>query len=135
MACWQLWLKYIKNIARTVRLSIRTISGEDLAGANASEDALSIRKDVDFQTRDNMLINWDKALKDLTRLAMMLYFKDIRGKSIYIDMMDELEVNVEFYNPAAPTFDQIIKETRELLDGGLIDEYEALVRVWVDFRS
>jgi len=46
----------LKNVARTVGLSIKTVAGEDLSGANASADALSIRENIDYRTRDNKKI-------------------------------------------------------------------------------
>jgi len=123
-----------RNIARTVGLSIKTIMGEDPAGANASGDALSIRENIDLKTRDNMKIEWDITLNKLTKLLMILTTQNIKGTDIYVDTMDELEMLVEFYNPSTPTFEQMVTEVRSLLDGGLIDLKTALYRLWVDTK-
>ena len=42
---------------------------------------------------------------------------------------------MEFYNPAKPTFEQVIDETQKLIDGGQIDELGGLMRTWVDTRT
>jgi hypothetical protein len=46
-----------ENIARTVKLSIKTIMGKDTAGANESDKALIIRENQDNKTRSNKLIS------------------------------------------------------------------------------
>jgi hypothetical protein len=65
---------------------------------------------------------------------MILNTQKINGNDIYVDTFDELEIFVEFYNPATPTFEQTVTEVRSLLDGGLIDLKTALYRLWVDTK-
>jgi len=120
------------NIARTVGLSIKTIKGSDLSGANASADALSIRENIDLRTRDNKLISWKSSLNYLTYLFLVLDSVQIKNNVIYVDDYEDFEIITEFYNPSTPTFEQEISEVRDLIDAGLIDHLGGLERLWVD---
>ena len=129
-----------KNIAKTVGLSIKTVMGEDLSGANASADALSIRENVDLRTRDNKIIAWNEALIKLSKLALILDSAEVIGNGegmqvIKVNSLEEIEILVEFYNPVTPTFKQKAEEVKELLDAGLIDKKRGLYRLWEDLKS
>jgi len=124
-----------KSIARTVGLSIKTIMGEDLSGANASAESLSIRENTDFRTRDNKKIAWIEALKELTILLLTLDTAEIRGSSVYVQLNEDVIVDIEMYNPAQPTTEQMVKEINSLDKAGLIDEYGKLYRFWVELSK
>ena len=121
-----------RNIATSVGLSLKTIMGNDPAGANASSDALSIRENIDLKTRDNMKIEWNIALQKLAKLLLILDTQKVINSNVYVDPLEELEILVEFYNPATPTFEQIALEVKGLLESGLIDLKTALYRLWVE---
>ena len=95
-----------KSIARTVGLSFKTITGEDLGGANASADALAIRENIDFRTRENMVVSWSEGLNKLYKLLLMLTTIEIKGNDVYVNSLEDIEISTEFYNPSTPTFEQ-----------------------------
>ena len=121
-----------KSIGRTVGLSVKTITGEDLGGANASADALSIRENVDFRTRESMVVTWTEGLSKLYKLLLMLTTLESKGEIIYLNSLKDIEVNVELYNPSTPTFEQEMEEVNNLISYGLIDHLGGLYRLWVD---
>lgn len=124
-----------ENIARTVKLSIKTIMGKDESGANASDKALSIRENIDSRTRATKIISWNETLVKLYKLIMILNTAEVKGSYVQVDTLDELNVAVEFYNPATPTFEQMIDEVQKLIDGGLIDQLGGLKRLWIDLAG
>jgi hypothetical protein len=121
-----------KSIARTVGLSIKTIMAEDMAGANSSGDALSIRENIDLKTRDNKLISWKETLLSLFKLLLILNTREVVNNVVNVNTLNEVDLNIEFYNPATPTFEQEVQEVRELIDAGLIDHLGGLMRLWVN---
>lgn len=121
-----------KSIARTVGLSFKTITGEDLGGANASADALAIRENIDFRTRENMVVSWSEGLNKLYKLLLMLTTIEIKGNDVYVNSLEDIEISTEFYNPSTPTFEQEVEEVNKLIEYGLIDHLEGLTRLWVD---
>lgn len=121
-----------KSIAKTVGLSFKTILGEDLGGANQSGEALSIRENVDFRTRENMVVSWSEAISKLYKLLVVLSTIDIEKGNGYVDNLDEIEIKVELYNPSTPTFEQEVEEVNKLIEYGLLDRKNALYRLWVD---
>jgi len=121
-----------KSIARTVGLSFKTITGEDLGGANASADALAIRENIDFRTRENMVVSWSEGLNKLYKLLLVLTTVEIKGNDVYVNSLEDIEISTEFYNPSTPTFEQEVEEVNKLIEYGLIDHLEGLTRLWVD---
>lgn len=124
-----------ENIARTVKLSIKTIMGKDESGANASDKALAIRENIDSRTRATKIISWNETLVKLYKLIMILNTAEVKSNFVQVDTLDELSVAVEFYNPATPTFEQMIDEVQKLIDGGLIDQLGGLKRLWIDLAG
>lgn len=122
----------LKNVARTVGLSIKTVAGEDLSGANASADALSIRENIDYRTRDNKKIGWNETLIKLAKVLLILTDIEVYDNYIVTKDVEDIEINIEFYNPSTPTFEQTAAEVRDLIDAGLIDPLNGLMRLWFE---
>jgi hypothetical protein len=125
-------IEILKNVSRATGLSIKTLLGEDPAGANSSAEALSIRENLDLRTRQNKEIAWNEGIKKLIKLLMILNTMEQIGNNVFVNPLEELEVNIEFYNPATPTFEQLSKEVSFLKEQGLLSKYEALMRLWFD---
>jgi hypothetical protein len=66
---------------------------------------------------------------------MILDTSKIVKNVVTVNTLDDMEVNVEFYNPTTPTFEQMIEEVGKLLDAGLIDDEGALERLWIDLSN
>lgn len=120
------------QISTVSGLSTKTLSGADYRGANESGEALLVRENQDLKTRENMVVIYSTALKKLYKLLLILTTAEYKGENIYVNSLEDLEVTVEFYNPASPTFKQLAEEVSFLLDNGLIDNYGALERLWID---
>jgi len=119
----------LKNALMTTGLSPVTI-GYDLAGANSSGEALSIREKTSMRTRSEKIHRWDIALKELTKLILSLSdIKSIQDKN-YIKDYSNYDVNVSFAEYESPTFDAIVGSLGTALDNGLIDEETALKKLW-----
>ena len=122
-----------RQISAVSGLSVKTLSGNDSGGANESGQALLVRENQDLKTRENMAVIYGSALKKLFKLLIMLKDPIQLGQQVIkVKTYKDLEVQVEFYNPAQPTFEQVGEEVSFLLDGGLIDLHTALVRLWVE---
>lgn len=121
-----------KSIARTVGLSFKTLIGEDLGGANASGEALAIRENIDFRTRENMVVTWNEALSKLYKLLLILTTVEIKGQNLQVDAFKDTDIYVEFYNPSSPTFEQEVEEVNKLIEYGMIDHLGGLYKLWVD---
>ena len=125
------------DIASSVGLSSKTLSGIEEAGANASAEALGLRSNVDYRTRDLKIQSWKKSISDLIKLLLILSSLD--GNSVTINL-DELELTIKFYDPAnfqagTPTIQQKIETIKPAYDGGLIDLRGALDYIWSDTKS
>ena len=120
------------QISTVSGLSVKTLSGQDMGGANESAEALIIRENQDLRTRENMIVVYNNALKKLYKLLLMLTDMEVIGDTVIVNPYNDLQINIEFYNPASPTFSQIAEEVSFLLDNGLIDNYGALERLWID---
>lgn len=122
----------LTGISRDVGLSLKTLLNESSAGANSSAEALIVRDEVDLKTAELKAIGWKEALEQLYKVLLILETATFKGEVLEIDPLDDIKILVELYNPAKPTFSQVVQEVKDLLDAGLIDELGALERLWVE---
>ena len=125
------------DIASSVGLSSKTLSGVEDAGANASAKALGLRSNVDYRTRDLKIQSWRKTLVDVVKLLLALH--SLEGQTVSLDL-DSIDVNVNFYDPAnfqagEPSLDQKINTIKLAYDTGLIDLDGAVRFVWNDVMT
>ena len=121
-----------EDISSSVGLSVKALASKDLSGANQSGDALAIRENVDFRTRENMVVIWSEALRKLFKLLLVLSTTEATESNMTVETLDDIDIQVEFYNPSTPTFEQEVEECARLLEAGLMDHYGVLERLWLD---
>lgn len=122
------------DIASSVGLSSKTLSGVEDAGANASAEALGLRSNVDYRTRDLKIQSWKKSLRDLVQL--MLALDSLDGITL-TQTFDDIDIQINFYDPAnfqvgKPSIQQKLETMKIAYDSGLIDLEGALQYVWSD---
>lgn len=118
----------------TTGLSPATI-GLDLAGANASGEALNIRERVSMRTRATLIDVWTNALKQVCVLLLRLHqaVENINGEYYEIYLPDlQNDITVEFAEYEAPTFDQKVQSLDQAMQAGLIDRESALRQLYPD---
>lgn len=125
------------DIASSVGLSSKTLSGVEDAGANASAEALGLRSNVDYRTRDLKIQSWRKSLIDLIKL--MLTLNSLDGQTA-TDTYDDIDIQINFYDPAnfqvgKPVLKQKLDTIKVAYDSGLIDLDGALQYIWSDTMS
>lgn len=125
------------DIASSVGLSSKTLSGVEDAGANASAEALGLRSNADYRTRDLKIQSWKKSLRDLVQL--MLALDSLDGMTV-TQTFDDIDININFYDPAnfqvgKPSIQQKLETIKVAYDSGLIDLDGALEYVWSDTMS
>ena len=122
------------DISSSVGLSSKTLSGVEDAGANASAEALGLRSNVDYRTRDLKIQSWKHSVKQLVKLLLVM--QSIDGIVIQ-ETYDDIDININFYDPAnfqagTPSIQQKLDTIIKAYQNGLIDLEGALEYVWGD---
>lgn len=125
------------DVASSVGLSSKTLSGIEEAGANASAQAIGLRSNADYRTRDLKIQSWGKSVSNLVKLLLALSSIE---EDVITDTFDETELIVEFYDPAnfqvgVPTIKQKIETIKPAFESKLIDLRGALEYIWGDSKS
>ena len=107
------------------------------AGANASAEALGLRSNADYRTRDLKIQSWKKSLRDLVQL--MLALDSLDGMAV-TQTFDDIDIQINFYDPAnfqvgTPSIQQKLETMKIAYDSGLIDLEGALQYIWSDSMS
>ena len=114
-----------RNCLLTAGISPSTV-GLDIAGANSSGLALSIREKASIRTRESKITLWTSTLKEIAELLLSYANMKVQGKSIYL-AEETNNVYVKFTEYEA--FDKLNDLTNVLgnaLDNHLMDLDTAL---------
>jgi hypothetical protein len=114
------------NILAAVGLSPFTVGIDDFVGANASGDSLTKREMTSLRTRADMIKSWEAFLEEMFGKLLFAY-SAFNNKPI-----KEYEVQVRFGDYISPTREEIITQTKMLVDSSIIDTEKALDDVYGD---
>lgn len=114
------------NILINVGLSPYTVGIQDDVGANASGENLTKREMTSLRTRKEMVDSWKEFLEETFKIILQAY--DIFNKKSYV----EYELDVDFGKYISPTREELIKNTVEMKNAGIIDVEKAIDEIYED---
>jgi hypothetical protein len=114
------------NILAGVGLSPFTVGIDDFVGANASGDSLTKREMTSLRTRADMIKSWEEFLEEM-------FGKLLFANSAFKNQpIKEYEIKVRFGDYVSPTREELITQTKMLIDSNVIDTEKALDDVYGD---
>lgn len=116
----------VNNILINVGLSPFTVGIDDGIGANSSGDSLTKREATSLRTRNEMVKTWEIFLVEM--FTKLLISNDLFNKNV----LQEYDVKVNFEEYITPSRDEIIAQTSEMVDKGIIDTEKAIDEIYGD---
>lgn len=121
----ELYDRTFKDILNKVSLSESTLGNND-GGSDASSLALNIREKSSLRKRASLILKYDRALRELTRLILVLNNAKLSNNTLISDDFKDYDYFVSFSEYNSPSFDQIVESLAKALDAGLISQREAI---------
>ena len=116
----------ISNMLTVVGLSPFTCGIDDSVGANSSGYSLEKREMSSLRTREEMIKGWEEYLEET--LKLILFANSIFTNTTYT----ECELEVTFGKYITPSQNEVIANTKLLIEADIIDQEKALDEIYGD---
>ena len=116
----------VNNMLVSVGLSPFTVGIDDSVGANSSGESLTKREATSLRTREDMVKTWEGFLTEM--FNKLLIANDLFNKK----QVQQYDVKVYFEDYITPSKEEVIAQTKDLVDSSIIDIEKALDEIYGD---